>query len=297
MRLVIVEGFIAPLKVTAIFLLRATPVSPFLGYVKLTVGTVVPQTETSVLVNVTAAFAKACPSKLPRVTVMDVPARILPMKTESVSVAASAVHQNTLLLHASPAGHGHREVGARESAGPAGPNFENPDIVRGPVERQHAARLGHRRVKTIDAWRERLSTQRLTSQVDDALLEASCVVRGEEVIVSLLGDRVALVDRPRDRAIGLSDRTAEVDAHVSDDNGVGCGHRRATQDREVRRRTQIWRVLSQCRAERRRGKKRGERTMTTSLDVSMVNVCIRTIRFFIVCLLKVKVFIGFLLTI
>ena len=38
------------------------------------------------------------------------------------------------------------------------------------------------------------------------------------------------------------------------------------------------------------------KTMATSLDVSMVNVCVRNIRFFIVCLLKVKVFSGFLLT-
>jgi hypothetical protein len=55
-----------------------------------------------VVVNVTAAFAKACPPRLSRVTVMDVPARILPRKTESVRVAASAVHQNTLVLRVSP---------------------------------------------------------------------------------------------------------------------------------------------------------------------------------------------------
>jgi hypothetical protein len=55
-------------------------------------------------VTVTSSVAKAWPSKSPLVVLMDVPARIVPRKTESVSVAACAVHQNTLLLHASPPG-------------------------------------------------------------------------------------------------------------------------------------------------------------------------------------------------
>jgi len=48
-------------------------------------------------VVVTAAFARASPLKVPRVTVMASPARIVPTNCESVIVAAWATHQNTLL--------------------------------------------------------------------------------------------------------------------------------------------------------------------------------------------------------
>src|SRR5712692_7133841 len=49
----------------------------------------------------------------------------------------------------------HREAGARQGAGPKGPDLEDPDPVRGPVERQQGgggggARRGRRRVETID---------------------------------------------------------------------------------------------------------------------------------------------------
>src|SRR6266852_3865954 len=47
----------------------------------------------------------------------------------------------------------HREAGARQGAGPKGPDLEDPDPVRGPVERQQGgggggARRGRRRVET-----------------------------------------------------------------------------------------------------------------------------------------------------
>jgi hypothetical protein len=48
------------------------------------------------MVIVTSAFANAFPSKVPRVSVIAAPARIVPMKCESVMVAASATHHVTL---------------------------------------------------------------------------------------------------------------------------------------------------------------------------------------------------------
>src|SRR5205823_10725972 len=51
-------------------------------------------------VNVTAAFAKARPTKLPRVSVIAAPERMFPLRSESVCVAAASDHQIT--LHACP---------------------------------------------------------------------------------------------------------------------------------------------------------------------------------------------------
>src|SRR6185436_10555114 len=65
-------------------------------------GGVLPQVATSVLVKVTAAFARARPLRLPSVTVMATPERMFPTTNESVMVAASLVHQNTLLSQVSP---------------------------------------------------------------------------------------------------------------------------------------------------------------------------------------------------
>src|SRR5688572_7399701 len=57
------------------------------------------------------------------------------------------------------------------------------------------------------------------------------------------------MDRRRwgDRAIGRSERAAEIDAHVSSrESTVGTGHRRTSQDGEVLRRTQGY--LAPCGA-------------------------------------------------
>jgi hypothetical protein len=51
-------------------------------------------------VTVTSFVAKARPTKVPLVKEMELPARMVPLKSESVIVAASAVHQYT--LHARP---------------------------------------------------------------------------------------------------------------------------------------------------------------------------------------------------
>ena len=45
----------------------------------------------------------------------------------------------------------HREAGASECARPEGPDLEDPDPVRGTVERQHAASLRRRGVEAIDS--------------------------------------------------------------------------------------------------------------------------------------------------
>src|SRR6267143_4187968 len=48
------------------------------------------------------------------------------------------------------AGRGHREPGARQGAGPEGPDLEDPEPVRGPSERQHGVRKRRCRVDTVD---------------------------------------------------------------------------------------------------------------------------------------------------
>ncbi len=58
-----------------------------------------PQPVAATPVSVTAAFAKARPATVPLVVVIAAPARMVPLKFESVIVAASATHQYT--LHAS----------------------------------------------------------------------------------------------------------------------------------------------------------------------------------------------------
>src|SRR2546429_4905140 len=54
-------------------------------------------------VSVTAAFAKARPTKLPRVSVMAAPERMFPLRSESVCVVAASDHQITLHACAPPA--------------------------------------------------------------------------------------------------------------------------------------------------------------------------------------------------
>jgi len=54
-------------------------------------------------VNVIAAFAKARPTKLPRVSVMAAPERTLPLRSQSVSVAAASDHHVTAHACAPPA--------------------------------------------------------------------------------------------------------------------------------------------------------------------------------------------------
>src|ERR1035437_1094273 len=67
-------------------------------------GPELPATPTRLVsVRVTVAFASALPVNVPRVMVIAVPARIVPLKFESVMVAASASHQDTLLACAPPA--------------------------------------------------------------------------------------------------------------------------------------------------------------------------------------------------
>src|SRR2546429_2500601 len=61
------------------------------------------QPVTAVPVTVTSAFDHAFPLNVPRVSVMAAPARMFPLRSESVSVAACETHHDTLHACAPPA--------------------------------------------------------------------------------------------------------------------------------------------------------------------------------------------------
>lgn len=113
-------------------------------------------------------------------------------------------------------GHDHREAGARERAGPCGPDSENPRAV--PIERQHAVRERDRCGETDDTGidRERYAREgHLIDGLRACLVERG--VRGVEVRYNLSGERRG--GRPRNRAPGISERAGE--DHVSGDGGIG----------------------------------------------------------------------------
>src|SRR5665648_571326 len=103
----------------------------------------------------------------------------------------------------SAAGHDHREVGARESAGPAGPNLEDPGPVRGPIKCQHACQHCSC-VEAVDTGLKR-HTSEGTCQCFVARHRRETIVLGEEGLHSLLGDPVSSVNRTCDIAVSLRD--------------------------------------------------------------------------------------------
>ena len=107
------------------------------------------------------------------------------------------------------------------------------------VESQRA-RLRHC-VNTVHAGRKVLAierTRQCMGGVAGIVQWCEMVVCADEIQVSLLGYTVPRVNRPRNRASGLSDRGAGPDSQVSSDSGVSTCHRRAGQSRKARRRTQ-----------------------------------------------------------
>ena len=124
------------------------------------------------------------------------------------------------------AGHGHREVGARERA----IDEENPDPVRGPCERQHAS-LGYR-FDTVDPGPKILVRQ--VAQHLDARrgLELKRSVGAEEISVRPNCGHVGVRRRhARNRAAGIGEHAAGGDTYISGDGGAGTGYRCASQYR------------------------------------------------------------------
>jgi len=104
------------------------------------------------VVIVTAPSVRARPTKVPPVVVISAPRGwFLEVRSRHRrGVGDPPVHVARLRA----AGHDHREVRARESAGREGPDLEKPRPRRGPVERQRAGQRGCR-VEADDAGRER----------------------------------------------------------------------------------------------------------------------------------------------